>query len=176
MHDLRPIGSNGLISGDILGRAMHSGLLRDIPESPQIRTGIWSRSCLPPSWAERQMHCWAREAPYSTHSAPPMTPPSPDSTPRAQQAHSRRGALQNSPTSPWIRKTGHRLCGSPQSTQSHKPTTESGHWCLASSLNLVASKQVAGTPHGQEDLTPQRGAGRRQNQVCVFERPWRPLA
>lgn len=128
-------------------------------DAPQIKAGIWSRSCLTKA-RQRDKSVIGPEIHLTAHTALGDQPGNLsicDST--VPRSHSpspcRLTTTESCCQIAQHQKTSHQLCGSPQSTQSHKLTTESGHWLfnqLSQSKSLLSKWQGPHTARRTRNL------------------------
>lgn len=133
----------------------------------QIKAGIWSTSHLPMARQTDQrvpgqeIYLAARHSSgRSTRQSPdPHDSPSPEPLLQPSRLIATKSCFKIAQHHPGSEKQSHPLCGSPQSTQSQRPTIESRRWLFQPTCSIqVASEQAAGTPHSKGDSKFQWGA------------------
>ena len=156
-------------------------------DAPQIKAGIWSRSCLTKA-RQRDKSIIGPEIHLTAHTALGDQPGNLsicDST--VPRSHS-LSPYRLTTTESCCQIAQHHPGSGNKSPALQKPTKYPGpqadhrEWALAVQPALsiqVTSKQVAGAPHSKEDSKSLWGAGRRQlcrNRVCILGRPSAHLA
>lgn len=121
----------------------------------QIKAGIWSTSHLPMARQRdkrvpgQEIYLAARHSSgRSTRQSPdPHDSPSPEPLLQPSRLIATKSCFKIAQHHPGSEKQSHPLCGSPQSTQSQRPTIESKRWIFSqlAQSKLLLSKRLA--PH-----------------------------
>ena len=134
----------------------------------QIKAGIWSTSCLP--MARQRDKCVPGQEIYlaarhssgrSTRQSPdPHDSPSPEPLLQPSRLIATKSCFKIAQHHPGSEKQSHPLFGSPQSTQSQRPTIESRRWLfsqLAQSKLLLSKWLAPHTARGTQNFSGELG-------------------